>query len=193
MLQSKKYRSQITKIHVTIASFVFPIGLMFLVTGGLYILGYEGGAEKQHYHITLTKSIVTPDLPDILTITENRLKKLKIPQPLFEDVEFTIVDQTGFILSWKDLHSAIEVKTITPNRLELTISKNNFYKQLLQLHKNKGTWLFRVYAILWVVFLLTTFLLGFLLAWQLPKLRKVSISASIIGWILFSMMVYFQL
>ena len=37
-------RLQLMKVHTILAAFIFPVALMFMITGALYTWGIKGGA-----------------------------------------------------------------------------------------------------------------------------------------------------
>jgi len=59
----------------------------------------------------------------------------------------------------------------------------------VQLHKAKGGQLFKVYAAILAVSLFTILLSGFLMAWGVPKYRKMALTAALVGTGLFIAMV----
>jgi hypothetical protein len=59
----------------------------------------------------------------------------------------------------------------------------------VQLHKAKGGQLFKVYAAFLAVSLFTILLSGFLMAWQVPKLRRLAAICAATGAALFLVMV----
>ena len=64
--------------------------------------------------------------------------------------------------------------TDNPLLATLSIKETTWYRNLVQLHKAKGGQLFKVYAAALAIGLFVILLSGFLMAWQVPKLRRLA-------------------
>jgi len=78
--------------------------------------------------------------------------------------------------------------TSVPLVAQLIIKNTNWHRHFVQLHKAKGGITFKVYATILAVGLLFLLMTGFIMAWQLPKLRKMTFISTILGLIFFMIM-----
>jgi hypothetical protein len=67
----------------------------------------------------------------------------------------------------------------------LKIKNTGWHRHFVQLHKAKGGIAFKVYATILAVGLLFLLISGFIMAWQLPRLRKITLTSTILGLIFF--------
>ncbi len=86
-------------------------------------------------------------------------------------------------------HPSIESGS-KPLVAKLEIKETSWYRQFVQLHKAKGGDAFKVYAVFMAVSMFCILITGFTMAWQSPKLRKLSMGSAIIGVALFIGMVF---
>jgi len=180
-------RQTLTKIHMLLAAFIFPVACMFLVTGGLYTWGIKGAYVSQSYEVQLDKPLVD-DLAMLVELTEVELQRLSIASPSGG----AKVKKIGpsFQLEWTGAGRDVVLEpTADPLMATLTVKETTWYRNLVQLHKAKGGQLFKVYAAILAISLFTILLSGFLMAWGVPKYRKMSLTAAMAGIVLFMLMV----
>jgi hypothetical protein len=64
---------------------------------------------------------------------------------------------------------------------KLTINKASWYRTFVQLHKAKGGVLFKVYAAVFSIAMGFLLISGFVMAWQSPKLKRLTLLSSFLG------------
>jgi len=180
-------RAMLTKIHLLLAAFMFPVALMYLITGGFYTWGIKGSYDSQTYDVVLADAL-TEDAAQLTALTEVELQKLGIPVPSGGAKIKKI--GVSYQLEWTGSDRDV---ILAPGSAELvaqlTVKDTNSYRHFVQLHKAKGGQLFKVYAAFLAVSLFTILLSGFLMAWQVPKLRRLATICAATGAALFLVMV----
>ena len=172
-------RLQLMKAHALLAAFILPVAVMFMTTGALYTWGIKGTYTNEVYEIQLSQ-VIQPDLGELTKLAESELTKLGLNKPSGMPKLKTISGH--FLLEWtgssKDL---ILEPTDSELIAKLTIKKTSWYRNLVQLHKAKGGAAFKVYAVIFSISLGLLLLSGFVMAWQTPKLKRITLMASLMG------------
>ncbi|CAH0991171.1 hypothetical protein SIN8267_01273 [Sinobacterium norvegicum] len=183
-------RLLLMKIHTVLAAFALPIACMFLVTGALYTWGIKGDVSSEQYTIELQQPL-QPELDQLIDLAEVALRSHQLSTPSGGAKIKTVGD--SFMLQWGGAQREVLIEpTADPGLATLTINEASGYKVLVQLHKAKGSVLFKIYATLFAGALLLLILSGFIMAWQTPKLKKMAFTAlavsvaSFIGLVLIS-------
>ena len=73
---------------------------------------------------------------------------------------------------------------------KLTVKNTTWYRNLVQLHKAKGGTAFKVYAVIFAISIAALLISGFIMAWQTPQLKRVTLLTSVIGLFSFMLAVY---
>lgn len=172
-------RLQLMKLHALLAAFIFPVLFMFLVTGSLYTWGVKGSYESEIHEVSLAAP-VQPDLNVLMSLVESELERLDLPPPSGQAKIKSI--GSSYLLEWTGSSKDILFEP-TDNKLvaQLTVKNTTWYRHLVQLHKAKGGSPFKVYAVLLSIFLCLLLISGFIMAWQTPKLKKVTLLSFILG------------
>lgn len=183
-------RPTLMKVHTLLAVFLLPVAIMFFVTGALYIWDVKGGEEKNNYTLNI-KSSFSGELSEYILITENKLKELSLPRPTGKPKIKIKYGKTIFEWSGSSVETKVEInlKQLTA---KLEVKKASWYRHLVQLHKAKGGFLFKVYATILSVALLILLLTGFIMAWQMPKLRKLTVISTLSGFSIFLLLVIYS-
>lgn len=170
-------RITLTKIHMILAAFMFPVALMFLVTGGLYTWGVSGSYDSADYTVQLDKPL-TKDDAALTQLVRTELAKRDITEPTGKPRVRSVAD--GFQLEWTGSKRDVLLEpTADPLMAKLTVKETTWYRNLVQLHKAKGGLVFKVYAAALAIALFLMLATGFLMAWSIPKFRRlVNISAA---------------
>ncbi|MEE4184299.1 MAG: hypothetical protein V2J12_00885 [Gammaproteobacteria bacterium] len=172
-------RATIVKLHLILAAFIFPVALMFLVTGGLYTWGIKGSYESSVHEIAL-RAPLTADLPELQSLVQDELQKLGVSAP--SGGAGIKRGGTSFTLEWTGAARDVVLEpTANPLVAKLTIKDTTWYRNFVQLHKAKGGQLFKVYAAALAIALFVILLSGFIVAWQVPKFRKLAVLATTAG------------
>ncbi len=176
-------RATITNIHLLLAAFMFPVALMFLITGGLYTWGFKGSYVSESHEVALNEPL-TADLARLrdMAVTELQQRNVALPSGEAKIKK----GGTSFKLEWTGSVRDVELEpTDAPLLAKLTVKETTWYRNLVQLHKAKGGQLFKVYAAALAISLFLILGSGFLLAWQVPKLKRTALMCAAAGLIVF--------
>jgi len=92
----------------------------------------------------------------------------------------------SFQLEWTGSDKDVVLDTTTdPLIAQLKIKNTGWHRYFVQLHKAKGGVFFKVYATIVATSLLCLFITGFIMAWQVPKLRKMLLTSTVLGLVFF--------
>lgn len=170
-------RLQLMKVHALLAAFIFPVALMFMITGSLYTWGIKGNYFVESYEIQVNNPL-HPDLNSLIALAETELAKRGLSRPSGKAKIKTI--GSAFMFEWAGAEKDI---TLAPSRelveskpmATLTVKDATWYRNLVQLHKAKGGIVFKVYAVVFAISMTLLLLSGFIMAWQTPKLKKITL------------------
>ena len=172
-------RMQLMKVHALLAAFILPVAAMFAITGSLYTWGIKGSYSNDVHEIVLNEPL-SADAAALTTLAESKLESLNINAP--EGTQKLKTFGGHYLLEWtgssKDL---ILEPTDNDFVAKLTIKNTSWYRNLVQLHKAKGGTAFKIYAVIFAVALGLLLISGFIMAWQIPKLKAAAIASSLIG------------
>ncbi|MCL4672215.1 MAG: PepSY domain-containing protein [Sphingomonadaceae bacterium] len=176
-------RTFLTKLHLIVAAFMFPAILMFLVTGALYTWGNKGEWVEETVTVALDAPL-TADEAALKAVVQGELDKRGLPVPSGS----ASVSEAGepVSLQWTGAKSEASVKaTDDPLVAEVTVKEATLHRNLVQLHKAKGSDLFKVYAtfLAFVLFLLVAS--GLVLGLQVKALRRLTVLSSVAGAVAF--------
>jgi len=180
-------RSTLMKTHALLAAFILPVAIMFFVTGALYTWGIKGNYDTTAHEINLNTPI-RGELSELVAIATKELKKQNIEAPTGQ----AKIKKIGgaFKLEWTGSKVDIIIEpTSKPLIAKLQIKKTSWHRRFVQLHKAKGGSPFKVYAVVFAIALLLLLISGFTMAWQTPKLRKLTLASASLGIAVFIAMV----
>lgn len=180
-------RNSLVKIHMLLASFMFPVACMFLVTGGFYTWGIKGSYNSEVHTISLEKPLAQ-DQVYLESLVQRELEKLGISVP--SGGASIKKGGTSYKLEWTGSGRDVVLEP-TSDKLsaKLTVKETTWYRNLVQLHKAKGGQLFKIYAAGLAISLFIILFSGFLMAWQVPKYRKQALIFSAVGVVMFLLMI----
>jgi hypothetical protein len=165
-------RATLTRIHLLLASFLFPVALMFLLTGGLYTWGFKGSYETDVIELQLAAPL-NPDASSLTQLVSEELRARSVASPTGEAK--IKEGGTSWQFEWTGSRRDVVLEpTADPLMAKLSIKETTWYRNLVQLHKAKGGQLFKVYAAVLAIGLFTILASGFLMAWQVPKFRRLA-------------------
>jgi hypothetical protein len=180
-------RSTLMKTHSLLAAFILPVAIMFFLTGALYTWGIKGDYDTTVHEINLNTPI-KGDLSELVVIATKELEKYDIEAPTGQAKVKNFGE--AFKLEWTGSKVDIIVEpTSRPLIAKLKIKKTSWHRQFVQLHKAKGGSPFKVYAVILAIALLLLLVSGFIMAWQMPKLRNLTLVSSSMGIVVFIAMV----
>ena len=163
-------RMTLIRVHMYLAVFMFPVALMFLITGGLYTWSVKGSYETESVPVNLTAPL-TDDLQVLRSLVEAELDSRGLPYP--SGKPGVKKGGTSYKLEWTGASRDVVLEP-TPDPLvaTLTIKETTLYRNFVQLHKAKGGIVFKFYAAGLATALFLILLSGFIVAWQMPKYRR---------------------
>jgi len=180
-------RSTLMKAHALLAAFILPVAIMFFVTGALYTWGIKGDYDTTIHELHLKKPI-QGELRELIELAKNELKRQDIETPSGQAKIKKI--GSSFKLEWTGSNMDIIIEpTSQPLIAKLEIKNTSWHRQFVQLHKAKGGTPFKVYAAAFATALLLLLITGFIMAWQMPKLRKLTLASALLGIAVFVTMV----
>ncbi|NPA72452.1 MAG: hypothetical protein GXO35_06440 [Gammaproteobacteria bacterium] len=180
-------RATLMKAHALLAAMILPAALMFFITGALYTWGVKGGYETTSHEVHL-KTPLTGQLGEMVTLAEAALAKQAVAVPSGHAKIKKIGE--AFKLEWTgSQRDVVLVPTADPLIATLQIKNTSGYRQFVQLHKAKGGTPFKVYAAVFATALMLILFSGFMMAWKMPNLRKLTIMSTSFGVVLFAAVV----
>jgi hypothetical protein len=166
-------------VHVVLASFYLPMGVMYAITGGLYGLGIKGDYETVETNVA-TDAPVAKELSQLVAIAEEALRDRGLADPTGSAGIKS--SGTSFHLEWTGTERDVEVHpTEDPMVAKVRIKDTSAYRRLVQLHKAKGGELFKWFAATWMAGLVALFLTGGLMAFARKPFRRLALVASVLG------------
>jgi hypothetical protein len=166
-------------LHVVLASFYLPMGVMYAITGGLYGLGIKGGYETVETSVA-TDAPVAKELSQLVAIAEEALRDRGLADPTGSAGIKS--SGTSFHLEWTGTERDVEVHpTEDPMVAKVRIKDTSAYRRLVQLHKAKGGELFKWFAATWMAGLVALFVTGGLMAYARKPFRRLALVASLLG------------
>jgi hypothetical protein len=180
-------RSTLMKVHAILAAFILPAAIMFFVTGDLYTWGIKGNYDTSTHELHLKKPI-QGELDELIALAKKELQKKDLEEPSGHAKIKRI--GASFRLEWTGSNMDIIIEpTSQPLIAKLEIKNTGWHRQFVQLHKAKGGTPFKVYAAAFATALLLLLISGFIMAWQMPKLRKLTLVSVSLGIAVFIVMV----
>jgi len=183
-------RSTLMKAHALLAAFILPVAIMFFVTGTLYTWDIKGDYDTTTHELHLQRPI-QGELTELIELAKKELKRRDIEAPSGQ-AEIKRIG-SSLRLEWTGSNMDIIIEpTSQPLIAKLEIKRTGLHRQFVQLHKAKGGTLFKVYATAFSTALLLLLISGFIMAWQMPKLRKLTLATASLGIAAFIAMVVFS-
>ncbi len=181
-------RMKLMKFHVLLAAYILPVATMFMVTGALYTWGFKGSYTNDVYEIQLSQPIQS-EVSELTTLAQLELQNLATSYP--EGEPRIKVYGNHFFLEWTGSSKDVILEP-TDNELiaKLTVKNTSWYRNFVQLHKGKGGIAFKVYAVVFAVSIVALLISGFVIAWQTPNLKRVTLISSLVGLSSFMIFVY---
>lgn len=176
-------RRTLLNIHLLLAAFLFPIALMFAITGGLYTLEIKGSYRETVQAVPLTAPL-QPDLAALTTLASSTLSGLGESLP--SGGAAVRKAGTSFELEWTGVERDILLRpTADPAIAQLVIKDTGVWRHLVQLHKAKGNDLARALSVVWAIGLVVILASGLLMAWYAPPFRRRTLQAGAAGLVTF--------
>ncbi len=171
-------RAFLTKLHLIAAAFMFPAVLMFLITGALYTWGNKGAWHEDSFDVALAAPMT--DEASLRAVALDALAERDLPEP--SGSASVSGEGEDLSLSWTGARSEASVAaTADPLVAEVTVKEASFHRWLVQLHKAKGSVVFKVYATTLAIVLFLLVLSGVIMGLQVRALRRLTIVTSLAG------------
>lgn len=176
-------RITLTKMHMMLAAFMFPVALMFLVTGALYTWGISGSHESVDYPVSL-ETPLTKDKAALTQLVQAELVQRGIGEPTGKPRIRSMGETYQFEWTGSKRDVLLE-PTADPLKAKLTVKDATWYRNLVQLHKAKGGSIFKAYAAAFAVALFLMLATGFMMAWSIPTFRRMANVSAVAGVVVF--------
>ena len=171
----------LTKLHLLLAAFIFPVILMYIVTGALYTWGIKGSYLTDQVHGVALVVPLTTDIDAAKMLIKQELQALSLAAPT-GGADFDRMDDGLFEFEWEGSQRVVLLEsTADPLVARLTIQEAGWHRSFVQLHKAKGGTAFKVYAVGLATGLVLLLASGFVMAWQVPRYRRPAVTASALG------------
>ncbi len=144
------------KVHLYMALFTIPVGIMMGLTGALYVLGanQDTGAEIKSY--TVNQTIPKGEEVTFLAkwTKENNIKMPKANVSLDKSKINRNIGSAGYVITLKEKDGITEIITLDRSILG----------DVIMLHKAKGGLLFKVMLVLYGIVLISFYISGLIIA-----------------------------
>lgn len=170
----------LTKLHLWLAAFMFPAIVMFLGTGALYTWGVTGKTVDSEAEVAIAAPLTPEDEAGMRAIAVRYLAAEGLAQPTGKARVRKMGE--GFSYEWTGSRRDIVVEpTADPGRAKVVVKEATPHRVLVQLHKAKGSTLFKVYASVLATALLLLVATGLVLGLQIKALRRITWIGSLAG------------
>jgi len=176
-------RQQLIKIHTILATIIFPVALLFIITGALYSLHIEGDFKESSIAIELPDNF-QPSLLSTQTLVIRQLEAKNIALPTSE-AQFK-QQGNAVRLRWGGANISTDLKfNVGDKAASIKVYDADWYQRFARLHKADGGESFKYYAVFMAIALLLLLISGFIMAWQVPKYKTLAMRSTSVGVVLF--------
>jgi len=186
-------RYTLIKAHVILASVVFPITVMFFITGALYISDIDPEVSVQEFRVTLEQPLQR-DATELKQLAASELAKREISQPLGKSKLKWDRDLDIYYLFWDGENHWLKIRPST-NNLNTAVIKlyePGIYSRFMSLHKGHGKDSFNLFVVVMAIIMLLTLLSGMVVGLSLPKLRSMALYSMGAGTLLFFGLMFYS-
>ncbi|HIZ88941.1 MAG TPA: hypothetical protein H9804_03265 [Candidatus Mucispirillum faecigallinarum] len=144
------------KIHLYMALFTIPVGIMVAITGVVYILGANQDTWAETNTYTVNQTIAKGQEVEFLKqwTKENNVKMPKENVSLDKSKVNRTVGSAGYLITLKDKENSTEIVTF----------KRSIIGNMIMLHKAKAGMLFKIMMILYGIVLVCFYISGLTIA-----------------------------
>ena len=172
-------RALLTKLHLAFAAFMFPAVVMFLLTGALYTWGNKGEWREDVSTVALEAPLASLDEAALKGVALAALEAQGLGEP---SGKLSIETGPEASLSWNGARSEVAIAAAqAPASAEVTVREASLHRWLVQLHKAKGSTVFKVYSTLLAISLFLLVVSGLVMGLQVRALRGLTWAASAAG------------
>jgi len=172
-----------TYVHASLAAFFLPLGLLYAITGGLYVLDIKGKYVTTDYQVETEQPLPT-ELSGLLAVAEDELRSRNLDFPTGS--ARIRKGGTSQYLEWTGTRRDIELHPTTdPNQAVLKVKDTTLHRYFVQLHKAKGGAWFNAFAPVWAVGLIGLLVTGVVLTFYATRYLRTALVASVLGLVAF--------
>lgn len=177
-------RKTLTTIHVVLAAFFLPMGLLYAITGGLYTWQITGRTATTEHRIALAAPLPA-ELSGQAALVEAELARRALAVP--SGAARMRKGGTSQYFEWTGLRRDVQLHPTTDAAVALLkIVDAGPHRFFVQLHKAKGGQPFKVLSALWAIGLVALLLTGGTIAWISRPYRRLAIIAALLGLLSFA-------
>jgi len=167
------------KTHTVLAGFFFTTTLLLIVTGGLMNLGVDGDYDETSYSLEIEQPLPT-DINVLRKIVINELNNRNISLPKGKaDLE---IENNSLVFEWEgSSHNVLLKSDGSAQETELIIEQASIFSYLENLHTSEGGPAFKILAIGCSFGLIILLVTGVLMAWHVPRYKKLTIKSMVFG------------
>jgi len=186
-------RYTLIKAHVILASVVFPITLMFFITGALYISDIDPEVSVQEFRVTMDEPLQR-DVTQLKEIAASELAKREISEPLGRSKLKWDRDLEIYYLFWDGENHWLKIRPSTSDMNIAVIKLYNpgLYSRFMSLHKGHGKDSFDLFVVVMAIVMLLTLISGMVVGLSLPKLRPMALYSMAAGTLLFFGLMFYS-
>lgn len=187
-------RYTLIKLHVILASVVFPVTVMFFLTGVFYISDIKPETTVDEFRIELDKPL-QEDAGVLQKIAGKELARRGLSEPLGKTKMKWDSDLDIYYLFWDGENHWLRIRPSTRNAsvAVLRFYTPSIYGRFMSLHKGNGKDSFNYFVIAMVTVMMLTLISGTIVGLSLPKLRKIVYYSMGSGlFVFFALMFYSQ-
>lgn len=174
-------RFKIIQLHMLLASFLLPVGVLFFISGSLYTLGVKGDVSKKSFTVALEKPF-EPNLELLSKVVVRALGERELVLPRGDP--YLKKSNKVYKFRWDDLHYSV---TMVANRgdrtVDLTYRERSILTQVMRIHRAEAGSKLKIVSIVSAIGLLIVFVTGLYMAYSVPKLRNPSLLATALGFL----------
>ncbi len=186
-------RYTLMKMHMVLASVVFPITIMFFITGVFYISDIKPEYSIEEFRIELDHPLPT-DAHQLKVLAAAELARRGISEPLDEYRLKWNSDLHVDYLFWDGNNHWLKLRPSTRNNhvAVFKLYTPSWYGRFMSMHKGHGKDLFNDFVIIMVMVMMLTLISGTLMGLSLPKQRKLVLRSMGAGFLLFFALVLYS-
>lgn len=167
---SPKFRMLWMQLHAYTACFFLAAAVLYAISGGLYLVGFEGEVSAEYEYVL--------DLENGWPEDQHLARDIAIEE-MAQRGHFEKIPPDYYL--WEGMHDWYGFKRevlMVPEEdgsISLHIHEHDFWKQLLLIHKGFAGPFLKVFSILWGFSLIFSQISGVILALNIPKIKRNSL------------------
>lgn len=186
-------RYTLMKLHIIFASVVFPITIMFFITGALYIIEIKPDVASEEFRIALDQPFPA-DAKLLKALAAKELARRNISEPLGRYKLKWDSDLQADYLFWDGENHWLKIRPSSSNANEavLKLYDPGIYARFMSLHKGNGKDAFNYFVVAMAIAMLLTLFSGVIIGITLPRLRQMVLYSMGVGTLLFFGLMYYS-